>query len=312
MATNSYPISLRFSGPNLKTQGVPILELGQTLMTLQRLVYKAYLFHNGRSPNTSLLKQRERKMLSLGIASREKGSDIYHLEWFAAGELENFPEATINKSLLEVAKAASLYTQNKIDPRRPKDGLAVSMFNDLYELTDRIGRIGGIEQLEIQFTGKKSPILIDERVKSYVTELKGEVWEGKRTSVKGVVIAPHTLDRDYAHVLSGGQRVKVYLYDEDLFKGMMDVLAEEDQPYFEFKGKYRLYIGEGASRIKEFDAVDCEQLEPGWARTPEGQAALAGLAGDKDVPPPPPPRKTEVIHQVAAAEPSGSGGGRPK
>lgn len=297
MATNTHPISLCFTGPNLKTQGVPILELGQTLVTLQRLVYKAYLYHNNRSPNTSLLKQRERKLLSLGIASQEKGSDIYHLEWYAAGELENFPAATINKSLLEVAKAASLYTQNRIDPRKPKDGLAVSMINDLQELTDRIGRVGGIAQLEIRIAGRKSPILIDESMKSYVTQLKGRVWNSTAKSVRGVVVAPHTFTKDHALVYSAGQRIKAYFHDEILFREMLGIIAHEDQAYFEFRGTYRLRIGEDASRIKEFDVAGWEQLAPGWPRTPEGQAALAGLPGRPQVKPqhPKPSKGKEVV-----------------
>jgi hypothetical protein len=80
MSNNS--ILLKFSGKDLDIRSVPIYELGDTLVAVQRIAHKAFLFENGRLIKHAQLTQIERKKLSLQINDRRKSSDIYALAPF--------------------------------------------------------------------------------------------------------------------------------------------------------------------------------------------------------------------------------------
>jgi hypothetical protein len=75
---------LKFSGEGLDVRGVPVYELGDTLIALQRVIHKAYLFQHGRLGEGLPLRKAERQQLSLQIVDRERSSDLYVLAPFLA------------------------------------------------------------------------------------------------------------------------------------------------------------------------------------------------------------------------------------
>ncbi|MEX0964513.1 MAG: hypothetical protein WDZ52_10800 [Pseudohongiellaceae bacterium] len=63
---------LKFTGENLDMRSVPIYELGDTLVAVQRIIHKAFLYQNDRLKKRAQLTQDERKRLSLQIVERRK------------------------------------------------------------------------------------------------------------------------------------------------------------------------------------------------------------------------------------------------
>jgi hypothetical protein len=74
---------LKFSGEELDVRSVPIYELGDTLVAIQRIIHKTFLFENDRLKKRAQLTQDERQRLSLQISERRKSSDLYALVPFA-------------------------------------------------------------------------------------------------------------------------------------------------------------------------------------------------------------------------------------
>jgi len=75
---------LKFSGKSLDVQSMPIYELGDTLIALQRIIHKTFLHDQERLKKHAQLTQEERKRLSLQITDRKKSSDLYALVPFVA------------------------------------------------------------------------------------------------------------------------------------------------------------------------------------------------------------------------------------
>ena len=88
---------LKFSGELLDVRSVPIYELGDTLIALQRIVYKASIQSNNRLNKYAQLTQDERKRLALQIAGKEKSSDLYALVPFMA-------DAAVRQYLISLLK----------------------------------------------------------------------------------------------------------------------------------------------------------------------------------------------------------------
>jgi hypothetical protein len=72
-------LSLKFTGEQLLSDSVPIYELGDSLVAIQRIVHKAYLFQHDRLQKHAQLTQAERRQTALQIAERRKSSDLYAL-----------------------------------------------------------------------------------------------------------------------------------------------------------------------------------------------------------------------------------------
>ena len=67
---------LKFSGKLLDVQSIPIYELGDTLIAIQRIIHKTFLHDQERLRKHAQLTQEERKRLSLQIIERKKSSDL--------------------------------------------------------------------------------------------------------------------------------------------------------------------------------------------------------------------------------------------
>jgi len=64
---------LKFSGEDLDVRSIPIYELGDTLVAVQRIIHKTFLFENDRLKKHAQLTQEERRRLSLQISESING-----------------------------------------------------------------------------------------------------------------------------------------------------------------------------------------------------------------------------------------------
>ena len=209
MSTEGHPIRIRFVGKKFDTRSVPIYELGEVLVALQRMINRAYLFSLSDlgEDEEALLRRRSihsksmRQKLSLQLASREEGSDVYNLTWFA----DNVGVQVVKAMLSQVASAAKAYTEKKVytgtlaDPKRVNSN-ASAMFGEMQALSNRIKSVGDIEQIEISMEGQKVPIVIDKETKTYIRELQKLEYLGDKDVIGGWIVTAHVDTKDAVDV----------------------------------------------------------------------------------------------------------------
>jgi len=190
MNKNESLLNLRFIGDDFETKSVSIYDLGQTLISVQRIINKAYLFQEHRLEARSTLTDNEQLALSLQISARYKGSDGYQLIPFITDPAIIDLAKTV---LIESLKVLGAYTLAKIEIRRtehkekevnkkeksnsslprnkeiPPDILVNAVYNDINTLTMRIGNrsIQGIE-LGLHQELDCKPVFFTQETKEYI------------------------------------------------------------------------------------------------------------------------------------------------
>lgn len=265
MPKNDFPVSIRFAGPQFKTGGVPIQDLGETFITIQRMVYKAYFIQQKHSFRKAVPSDAERKLLALEIGERKRGSDIYQFIWQVVQTVQMMP-IDLQDLTTQIAASLVLISGGKIwnivtkPKKEPVDLLAIALYNEMEELADRIGKAGGIKRIEIQLEGRRDPIIIDPKVRDEIKDArKNATLAKKRQELEGDVIAPHTIGEDYATVRVGVERIKVHFKTKELFRKMMLELGVRPTAHFRFTGRSRLMIGFDPEHFVEFFA---DKVEP--------------------------------------------------
>ena len=123
-------IWLKFSGKELDVRSIPIYELGDTLVAVQRIIHKTFQFENGRLKKGAHLTQAERKRLSLQISERRKSSDLYALIPFAADPaLQQYLLTLLKVGLGSLAK----YALKSVLSPQPKPGTTSIQARDVEE-----------------------------------------------------------------------------------------------------------------------------------------------------------------------------------
>lgn len=209
-------IRLRFIGPELDEQSIPIYELGNTLVAIQRLVNKAYLFNQHRLDKSARPASNERSEVALQLGARRKASDGY-------GLVSIVTDPVVIAAATEAVKIAFgviiTYTlqrvlPNKETPTKVDQELVAAAYQEIKQLTDRVGRAGKgkAAQLEIS-TGKnvraKSVVLTSE-TKAYVKKVERETVYGKKIAIQGRV-TDLDLEKLRAEMRLGRRRVIVHL-----------------------------------------------------------------------------------------------------
>src|SRR5260370_20318423 len=80
-------LRIRFVGPALNERGVPIYELGKSLVAIQRMVHKARMLEKRNEARRPFLTFDERSQFALQIADRRRGSDEYGLTPFLTSQI---------------------------------------------------------------------------------------------------------------------------------------------------------------------------------------------------------------------------------
>jgi hypothetical protein len=80
-------IRVKFIGSALDLRGVPIYELGKSLVAIQRMVHKARMLEKRNEARRPFLTFDERAQFALQIAERHRGSDEYGLTAFFANPI---------------------------------------------------------------------------------------------------------------------------------------------------------------------------------------------------------------------------------
>jgi len=266
-------LALRFSGQQLSSDSVPIYELGDTLVALQRIVHKAYLFQNDRLQKHAQLTQAERRRTALQIAERRKSSDLYALAPFLSDPAVQQQITALLKigfgalakySLKKVFSDSKDRKQNNAPVHvREIEGSAFvgAIYAEVVHITNHINNIGRVESIELIPGAGLSlpPIELTRDTQKYVRDLANERYRGPSQQIVGTIkkLAP---DRPTADVLIGpNQLIKVGL-TEDAFRFVR--YETESEQRIVFKGHPIFRLGTNSGSFREFEAESAQAEKP--------------------------------------------------
>jgi len=264
-------ILLKFSGANLNIRSVPIYELGDTQVAVQRIVHKAFLFENSRLTKHAQLTQAERKRLSLQIHDRRKSSDAYALIPFLSDPICQQYLATLLKVGMETLAKYALQTvfsnkskegreETSINARDIEGSLFVgAIYAETVQITNHINNIGGVKSIELIPEGGLDvpPIKLTQETQKYVRDLPNQTFRGEPQEIIGKVtrLIPERLIAEI--MLAPSRRVKVGL-TEDAFL-FVRYNTEQDQ-LLRFRGYPISRLGESPTAFREFEAYSVERV----------------------------------------------------
>lgn len=255
---------LKFSGEGLDVRGVPVYELGDTLIALQRVIHKAYLFQHGRLGEGLPLRKAERQQLSLQIVDRERSSDLYVLAPFLADPMvqqmvfmaaEVGLAALLDYGLHRVLDSSQQPTQQSRVKTRDVSGsfFAGAIYAETVQITNHINNIGGVDSIHILPGGGTGlpPVRLDQETQSYVRYLANQTVYGPVQEIVGYVTRLHP-NRLMADIKVGpGEFVRVHL-DEEMFKYVR--YGTEAEEYLRFTGAPVLRLGQTGETFNDFEA----------------------------------------------------------
>ena len=264
-------ILLKFSGEGLDMRSVPIYELGDTLVAVQRIVHKAFLFENSRLTKHAQLTQIERKRLSLQIHDRRKSSDAYALIPFLSNPIVQQCLATFLKVGMETLAKYALQTVFSNKPKVEREKTAINardiegslfvgaIYAETVQITNHINNIGGVETIELIPEGglDVAPIKLTQDTQKYVRDLSHQSFRGKIQEIIGSVtrLIPNRLIAEIK--LAPARYVKVGL-TEDAFL-FVRYNTEQDQ-LLRFRGHPISRLGEDLTTFREFEAISVERV----------------------------------------------------
>jgi len=263
MAAKQYPISIRFLGEEFDNRSVPIYELGEVLLSLQRMINQAYLLFSSEKSGEedesttprmlSIRSKKIRQQLSLQLAGRETGSDVYNLTWFA----NDIEAADVDEMLSYVSSGTAAYANQEVydgSLMNPIDTNASAFYNDVTALTNRITGVGNIEGIEFSIKGHNTPIMIDKGTKEYVKQLRNLQYLGKEPDTfSGKVVTARVLPEKTVDVYAPAYKRNIRAWvGEERFQQILTTLAKDENHNFKFKGNPRLKIGYLESDFREF------------------------------------------------------------
>lgn len=258
---------LKFSGEELDVRSIPIYELGDTLVAVQRIIHKTFLFENDRLKKHAQLTQEERKRLSFQISERRKSSDLYALIPFAADPaLQQYLLTLLKVGLGTLAK----YALKSVLSPQPKSGttsiqardvegsvLVGAIYAETVQITNHINNIGGIDSIELipSPTLNISSIKLTPETQTYVREIANESYRGEPDEIVGYVtkMSPNRLLAEIK--LAPSRYVKVGLSEKDFDFVRYETVAEQQ---LRFKGRPVVRLGKDLNTFQEFEAESVE------------------------------------------------------
>lgn len=248
-------VGVRFTGESLNHRSMPIYELGCTLIALQRIMNKSYLFAENKLEKGAHLPTRKREELALQVAAHRQGSDI----WGLAPYLSDPAVGPIFQGLLVAGLSAiGAYAWKTVTGNQKEvpsnQNLIINIFPEIKSLTDRIGNIGGVETIEIFSDLPKAgvPLTLTRETQDYVREVEYQLIPGEKTQVSGVVtrLSPQS---QRLHIQDKPRHfISVVLTEKQFEKIRLLPSLLEREITFEGTPQYRL--GEVAGDITEFIA----------------------------------------------------------
>ncbi|KUO96125.1 hypothetical protein [Ferroacidibacillus organovorans] len=268
-------LKIRFIGEELSEKSVPIYDLGESLISVQRLVHKAYLetrgYHKGRQQLSSV----ERRKLALQISARQKQSDSYLLDAFLASHpiLTGIYSTTIGACISEMITAVAVYSKKQIHtmfdsrtkPKEPANSameaklqFIINLYSEVATIANRVNNTSRVTQVELHtqddFNLEKVQFDIDNR--DYIRSLYGEKFTASESTITGLIESLN-IARQTATVRTPSGIVNVKMKSTDFAKVRYEAV---DDSAVTFKGNYVIQIGKNTHGKLDFEASSIEDV----------------------------------------------------
>jgi hypothetical protein len=264
-------LSLRFIGENLKTVGVPIYDLAESLTAIQRIMHKAYLAQEGQLSRTRLASKEERSMLALRMGERRRRSDEYGLvAVLTSPELVSFYTALAANLIAGLTiYALQRRPDTQADREAPPPIFNIAIYNQVSDLTNRINGVGGVSSIEIRSpqVPEIQPVVLDQTSQTYVRGLRNALVRGERRLLSGR-LKDFDPNRYTVRISDGSAIIEVTLLP-DLFKKVRYGAIE--RPWVTFEGVPVYRLGVESDFFERFDADDIISIEEADAPPPENE-----------------------------------------
>lgn len=250
---NSNVLWIRFVGKDLELRSVPVYELAETLIALQRILHKVFLFQNERLEKGALLARDERQRVSLQVVERRKESDAWGLLPFLADPMVlGYVHDLMKAGLVELAKYAlkQIFYRDQATNQVVGSALTGAIYAETVTITNHIYNIGNIERIEFSLDAPRvEPVVFDSDTQYYVRSVKNETYLGASTEIEGVVTKLYP-NRSVVEIKLAPKRyVKVIATDND-FQSVRYKTDMGDTIRFLGRPRYRL----GREHFEEFVA----------------------------------------------------------
>lgn len=255
-------LSIKFSGEGLDQHGVSIYDLSECLLSIQRIIHKAYLAKEDKLYKGAYPKKEIREKLALQLGERRKGSDLFGLVPLLDPEsVNNILRQCIDYTIsgvigYYVGDLLKRIHDEKNDNRKIFMG---SIYPEISNIVNRVDTIGGIEAISIgsPLLGRETVAAFDSTTKDYLNSIKDEYWLGKYQEIQGSVYKLYPNSNMVGIRRAGGSTVTIWLRPEDFAK--IRYLKASD-PFFIFKGRPKYKLGIETKKITEFEADEIEYI----------------------------------------------------
>jgi len=256
-------LSIRFTGQELQTHGVSIYDLGETLLSIQRIVHKAYLAKEGRLIKGAFPTKEERPNLALQLGERRRSSDAFAL-------LPILADPAVQQGMKQLVEYVTsgivgYYTGDLLDRLKKEKDENKQMFigsihAEVVNIINRVDTVSGVEGITIgsPMLGHETVASFTPETKDYINELKNEAYLGPYKEIQGRVYKLYPASKIIGIRRSGGSTVSVFLSDEDFEKIRYN---KTSKPAYKFKGHPMYKFGIETRAISEFQADEIELIE---------------------------------------------------
>jgi hypothetical protein len=259
-------LTLRFSGSLLNDRSMPIYELGEIFIAMQRIVHKAYLHSEKRYEPGTRLRPDVRRELALRVGRQKRGSDVYEIYRF----LTSPDGLDIARNLVPMAlyglgayAAGRAVAKKQVKPTVHQT-FVTSIYPEVNIFTDRIGNVGEVTNIELRSSlGKEAvEVNIDADTQEYVRSLASETYLGELVYLDGVVTRLNPLQLSIELQTGPRQYVRVRM-DERLFG---DVRYSRKGDRVKIKANAIIRFGQESRRISEYQATEILEIgsEKDW------------------------------------------------
>lgn len=252
---------LRFIGPDLKLRSLPIYELGTVLISLQRIINKAYLFEKESLSKGAKLSPYERQQCALQIGAHQKSSDEYgFISFFTDPVVVDHIKTLVVDSLVALGAYALGRVVSKKNEKPPINQYFIgSIYNEVTVINDRITNIGGVEKIEIRGGDgvDVNPVAFDQDTQTYVRQLEHETFLGEMQDIEGTLTKLYT-NRSIAEIkIEPNYYSKVILNSSDF-----DTVRYQTRTgdVIKFSGQPIYRLGQKTTKIREFEAAGIVEI----------------------------------------------------
>jgi hypothetical protein len=247
-------LSIRFVGDALKTRGVAIYDLAQSLISLQRIIHKAHLAEEKRLNDTPVAFRKDREILTLRLGERRRNSDEFGLVTYLTDPALVSVMGTVVSSLITglILYAHQRSVASRDGTTAPPVVFNISIYNQVVDLVNRVNAVGGVEKIEIRGSKDGTPqtVTLDESTQRYVRGLRNSLVAGETRELQGRVKELKTAYSSIT-ITDGMRTIEIRLPETEFHKVRY---SPAKHPWVNVRGRPIYRLGVEGDTFERFDA----------------------------------------------------------